>query len=680
MKKNPIFKLIAPSIAAIIACGTAAVGATYALFTSKAESNVIITAGKVKVESRIENFQTYSGKWNDTTSSYDIVPTEELGKFSVGGTATLSDGTLTLDRIVPMDKVEFDLVTKNLSNVEVKGRYIYQVTEDDGLFAGLNVTLDGQKFDGITKYTKWDTLPTGEKTVHVVAELPNTDDDGSNDNKYQEKTCSMKFSIEAVQGNAHVVDVPEGFVTIYNANDYKLFSKYATQGLLMDADVVLMNDIDLQNELMSPITKFTGTFDGNGKTISNVNIKGEKKVGLFGELTSRGTVKNLTVNGAKVEGINAVGTIAGLVYYADVEGCTVKNAEVISKVKNNDDGDKVGAVVGRLSVEEGTGSVKNCAALDSKVTGYRQVGSVLGGAYKTSGSYDISGNTAKNINILCDMTENPEGYSDMKDVRPVVGNVEYDPSAAENVVINKIQPVVVNPGQSVKEAVSSALANSVPGDKLVLPEVEGLITLPNLKNGITLDGNGNRVDTSEGMLAPNNATIKNLSFEKIGNTNYHGFTNDGLFENCVFDGRLTTYGLQKFVNCTFNMAVYDYNIWAYGNAEFVGCTFNGLGKALKIYNESSNPSQTISVLVKDCVFNAPVDNTNNKPAIAIDSRGCMYNVTILNAEVNNFAVAQDTAMANWWVRISGASDYIKMLVGAENTISTVSVSVDGVMY
>ena len=65
----------------------------------------------------------------------------------------------------------------------------------------------------------------------------------------------------------------------------------------------LQNDIDLNNEEWTPIgdmtNTFTGTFDGNHKTISGLKITSTDKlnVGLFGVLGSNGHVLNLSVYG-----------------------------------------------------------------------------------------------------------------------------------------------------------------------------------------------------------------------------------------------------------------------------------------------------------------------------------------------------------------------------------------------
>ncbi len=82
--------------------------------------------------------------------------------------------------------------------------------------------------------------------------------------------------------------------------------------------VKLADNIDLVNEEWTPIgnstNKFQGTFDCDGKTISNLVITGNNSyVGLFG-YTTNGEIKNLTLNNAKVSGYLGVGAVAGCPY------------------------------------------------------------------------------------------------------------------------------------------------------------------------------------------------------------------------------------------------------------------------------------------------------------------------------------------------------------------------------
>ncbi len=175
--------------------------------------------------------------------------------------------------------------------------------------------------------------------------------------------------------------------------------------------VTLANDIDLMNVAWTPIgqtgaTEFKGVFDGNGKTILNLNIKNTDKSancssGLFGWIESHGsegvTVKNLTVKNATVSGHHYVGVIVGYVY-GTIENCHVVNADVSCTAVNDDaNGDKCGLIAGYVG-EYAT--IKNCTATDSAVSAGRDAGQIVGAA-KTARVIDCS---AKNVTVTANGT------------------------------------------------------------------------------------------------------------------------------------------------------------------------------------------------------------------------------------------------------------------------------------
>ena len=120
--------------------------------------------------------------------------------------------TLELNNIVSMDKVAFTIAVKNDSTVPVKYRTVITGTQDDGLLAGLKLTLNGTEYNG-TAVTAWNTLEVGTDVadVNVVVELPRTAGD-----EYQGKSCVLNYKVEAVQGN---VDPAEG-LSLTGGNTY----------------------------------------------------------------------------------------------------------------------------------------------------------------------------------------------------------------------------------------------------------------------------------------------------------------------------------------------------------------------------------------------------------------------------------------------------------------------------
>ena len=90
----------------------------------------------------------------------------------------------------------------------------------------------------------------------------------------------------------------------------------------LSANFILMADINMYGDWLGVEGEFTGTFDGNNHTISNVIIYG----GLF-ECLNGATVNNLTINNPVFSNSfsgNAVGTLASKTSgNTTIEGCTI---------------------------------------------------------------------------------------------------------------------------------------------------------------------------------------------------------------------------------------------------------------------------------------------------------------------------------------------------------------------
>ena len=118
----------------------------------------------------------------------------------------------------------------------------------------------------------------------------------------------------------------------------------------------LMADIDLESysydtALIAPEkntdesdlqgTPFTGVFDGNGYTISNLTISGKGFLGLFGRLESGAEIKNLGV--VDVDIIGSDDNVGGLVGY---NSGTLSNIYITGSVGGKND---IGGLVGNNS-------------------------------------------------------------------------------------------------------------------------------------------------------------------------------------------------------------------------------------------------------------------------------------------------------------------------------------------
>jgi fibronectin-binding autotransporter adhesin len=142
----------------------------------------------------------------------------------------------------------------------------------------------------------------------------------------------------------------------------------------LTASYKLANDINLGDIDFIPIgsdnVPFTGTFDGNGHTIQNLNIYKPDlhQVGLFGS-TNNATIKNLNISDANVVGRRNTG---GLVGYArgnsTISNCSITGS---STVTGNDAG-CAGGLVGY-----GSGLIEK-SFTTTNVTASIQVGGLVG--------------------------------------------------------------------------------------------------------------------------------------------------------------------------------------------------------------------------------------------------------------------------------------------------------------
>lgn len=195
-------------------------------------------------------------------------------------------------------------------------------------------------------------------------------------------------------------DDPEADPNLIVINDTQALAYFAAQvnagNSYSGKTVRLGRDLDLNNQAWTPIGRsgsaFSGTFDGNGMTLSNLYVENTESefAGLFGMLNT-GTVKNLNVHNASVKGLSSVGVIAGG-YTGKIENCHVTG---LIQVEGSY---KVGGIIGYAyatvtdsSVAGDEGSYVRGAYLEADLEG-DNVGGVIG--FVGEGSKTYSGLSA----------------------------------------------------------------------------------------------------------------------------------------------------------------------------------------------------------------------------------------------------------------------------------------------
>ena len=146
-------KVLLSAVLTIALCVSVISGATFALFTSEASTNIAVTAGKVNVTATLGNLKTYS-MGNPTTTNLT---------FANGGTAKLTNNnaTIELDKITPGDKVTFDVTVANNSNVDIMYRVNWRVDGDLLGVNGLQAKVGtADLVNGTSTWTEWKATAT----------------------------------------------------------------------------------------------------------------------------------------------------------------------------------------------------------------------------------------------------------------------------------------------------------------------------------------------------------------------------------------------------------------------------------------------------------------------------------------------------------------------------------------
>lgn len=190
-----------------------------------------------------------------------------------------------LERMTPGDKVEFTIDVTNLSNVTVKYRNSFQLDETTSseLFSALKVSFNNETFAGST-VSHWKSLEvsTNPESLNVVIELPS-----NVKNEYQDKSCTIINTVEAVQGNAAVYDVEvndeDSLLAALNSSADSTSIKVSEDITLSDRYTIKTKDLTIYGDenktISSPDTRFFDVFgdeqtymSGGSLHLNNINL------------------------------------------------------------------------------------------------------------------------------------------------------------------------------------------------------------------------------------------------------------------------------------------------------------------------------------------------------------------------------------------------------------------------
>ena len=209
----------------------------------------------------------------------------------------------------------------------------------------------------------------------------------------------LEVSVDTIQdwtdgggesGNA--TDLGDGYTVSEDGNTYTV---YTADGLMAWAEAAqgdlslnctLTHDIDLSGTEWEPVgdrnNVYTGTFDGNGHTISNLRLDGAYEYGgLIVHIGTAGRVQNLILSDVDINNTYSnsysapnVGAVTGI-----NEG-TISNCEISGSVSQTSEYGNLGSLVGT-----NTGIIEYCR---SSATIHGDGNGYVGGLVGLHGSYD----------------------------------------------------------------------------------------------------------------------------------------------------------------------------------------------------------------------------------------------------------------------------------------------------
>ncbi len=364
-----------------------------------ADATVVVKNANGSTQSATDGVYNLSeGKYTYTVSAY--------GYETETGEIDLTEDTV---KSVNLTKIPTYTVTFSVTKPEGTGETQITVTDADGKVMtadenGVYNLMAGKysylvKAKGATKAKADFTVEDEALTFDITLDVQEGWDGETMTEPHQ---ITAEEAVGEYDGMTGWYRIESGEQLAWFANKVNNVSGY-------NANAVLAKDIDLGNELWTPMGKdysynFTGIFDGNGHTIKNLYCEGTTYQGLFGY--NKGTVRNLTVygdvmlNASSESGSYAnAGGISAYQYGGKIENC----ASYVN-VTNEHASGRTGGITGYASSNAAITGCYNAGTLtggsaaagivgycgDAKITDCYNIGTLIGGDNVTETSYNFA--------------------------------------------------------------------------------------------------------------------------------------------------------------------------------------------------------------------------------------------------------------------------------------------------
>ena len=470
-----------------------------------------------------------------------------------------------------------------------------------------------------------------EKQINaVIAEVNKLGGDldkleGDVDNFKEEMTWDGEKSEEPESAK----DEDATVIKITNAAELAWFAEEVNGGNTFAGKTVMLTaDINLNNKEWTPIgngtNKFSGTFDGNNKKITNFVVDNESYAGLFGCAFPSALIKNVIIENADISTHHYGGAVVGYIY-GSIENCTVLNSSIVADLdKDNDNGDKIGGVVGYVG--EGSYHVTGCTVKNTTVKAFRDLGGVIGCLQK--GSKEANNTVSK-----CTIEYNSVGKTAVdgktnSNKGTIVGKITVASSAAE-LSTTLAEGGYIGLSADMTFSAADTTANSGYG-----------ATGVTVNNGATFNGNGNTLTVNDAdsnwdcAVNPQNGTVKNVTI----NGAFRGIfmskaSGDVYIDNVVLDKVCYTFntdaGSKEYGVYISNSTLNGWTSYSDVHKEvvFTNCNFGqGTGDYQYAFCRPYNAS-----VFENCVFEEGFEFDTSKTSDIVFIN-CYYGDTLITAE------------------------------------------------
>ena len=197
----------------------------------------------------------------------------------------------------------------------------------------------------------------------------------------------------------------DGSYTVYNANGLLAWNEAVQSDLSLNC--TLTEDINMKDKTWTPVgmyKNYTGTFDGQGHTITGLNISSSEAVALFADIGGGGKVMNLQLKDVTYNGSTAMGGIAhgntGTITACSVTGklTTTSNSADVGGIAASNLGTITacwfsGTITGGGNFAGIAGNNLNAGSYSGKITACywssTGISNGVGGGYDTSGTTKV---------------------------------------------------------------------------------------------------------------------------------------------------------------------------------------------------------------------------------------------------------------------------------------------------